>query len=790
MEKKKSNRPRDRNIRMQKQRATKQSVRQQERGTHGAPTSVDDSTLKRKKQYQRNMKHTPQSVTTEQTSDITPENISQRQPIVENPSDEALSVIEVGDTPLSPSKKSAKLKFGEKDKPPPKAGQKMVKAQKKAARSEEKLDSAQKKLPKKRRIKFDKVDGVTDDGKPPKRKLRFEAEVKSQRDHIKGPVATRPVKFGANVAIGFAHKKLFEVQHENVGTQAAHKGELIAEGVLRKGYRMHKTRPYRKVEKLTRKTTKLNVKADYRKALNDNPKFKSNVFSRMAQKRKIKKQYAKAARNGKKAALQAKKVGTIVSKAVGAVVKNPVVLKILLILFLLIILISAIFSACSGLMSNMGSTILSTSYLADEIDIDNASILYTEWETDLRIYINNIEANHPGFDEYRFSVDNIGHNQFELMAYLTAVYDDFSGVNINSVLQQIFVEQYQLSLVSSVEVRTRMVAQTDADGNSYQVEESYEWHVLTVTLTSRPFFEVIFPRMNAEQRQRYNLLMDSNGNRMLIGSPFRFNWVPYISSHYGYRIHPITGARAFHTGIDIALPTGTEILAGGTGVVQFAGDNGGYGLTVVIDYGNGITALYAHCSQLLVSVGQTVNRGDVIALVGSTGNSTGPHLHLEVMRNGRRLNPLFFAETNSAGGRSNWSYGNAPAMSAETFAILLAEAESHLGKPYVYGASGPNAFDCSSFICWIYTHSGVVNLPRTTAQGIFNQFVPIRRSQAMPGDLIFFTETYSTTDMVTHVGLYVGNGRMIHAGSPIQYASINTAFWQNHFYAFGRVPAN
>jgi len=125
-------------------------------------------------------------------------------------------------------------------------------------------------------------------------------------------------------------------------------------------------------------------------------------------------------------------------------------------------------------------------------------------------------------------------------------------------------------------------------------------------------------------------------------------------------------------------------------------------------------------------------------------------------------------------------------MSDEAFAALYAEARRRLGTPYVYGANGPHAFDCSSFICWIFTHSGVRNLPRTTAQGIFNQTTPIHPNQARRGDLIFFTRTYSTTDIVTHVGLYVGNGQMIHAGRPVQYASIHTPFWQDHFWAFGR----
>jgi cell wall-associated NlpC family hydrolase len=107
----------------------------------------------------------------------------------------------------------------------------------------------------------------------------------------------------------------------------------------------------------------------------------------------------------------------------------------------------------------------------------------------------------------------------------------------------------------------------------------------------------------------------------------------------------------------------------------------------------------------------------------------------------------------------------------------------------VFGGSTPaTSFDCSGYICWIFTQSGVKNLPRTTAQGIYNQCTPISASDAKPGDLVFFHSTYSTPNTVTHVGLYVGGGVMLHCGNPIGYTSINTTYWQNHFYSFGRLP--
>lgn len=144
----------------------------------------------------------------------------------------------------------------------------------------------------------------------------------------------------------------------------------------------------------------------------------------------------------------------------------------------------------------------------------------------------------------------------------------------------------------------------------------------------------------------------------------------------------------------------------------------------------------------------------------------------------------------SAGNDGNTYSGPTPeAYSDATFARLMNEATKYIGFPYVWGGSSPStSFDCSGFVFWAYTHSGVYNLPRTTAQGIYNQCAPISRANAKPGDLVFFTRTYVTSEPVTHIGIYVGEGQMLHCGDPIKYASIGTDYWSSHFYSFGRLP--
>jgi murein DD-endopeptidase MepM/ murein hydrolase activator NlpD len=332
--------------------------------------------------------------------------------------------------------------------------------------------------------------------------------------------------------------------------------------------------------------------------------------------------------------------------------KNPKVLLIIGICLLIVIAIQSCVAMSMTLFSGLGGGIIgATSYLAEDEDINEAPLRYSEWEIDLLLEAQNAENTHGGYNEYRYNLETPGHDPFAMLAYLTAKHNNFTFIAVQAELKEIFNEQYTLIFDSSMEIRYRTEAYTDCWVDSkgevhcytYTVQVPYEWHILTVTLTAQNFVEVITPRLTTQDEQeRYELLMKIKGNRQYIGNPFDFYWLPHVSSKYGYRIHPINGGKDYHTGVDIALPEGVPILAGGTGVVLQSGNNGGYGLTILIDYGNGISARYAHCSVLYFSMGQTVESGDVIALVGNTGASTGAHLHMEVIKNGQYLNPYFF----------------------------------------------------------------------------------------------------------------------------------------------------
>ena len=710
-----------------------------------------------------------------------------------------------GDEGNAAQQRPSRLHFAD-DELPPEAkppGKKLSNARRKAERTAQKLEVAEQNLPARRKLRMN-IEADAKTGKA-KHRLKFEKEVISQGEHLKGAKPLRPIKKGANVAIGYAHKKIYENEHENVGIEAAHRTELVAESGLRMAYRRRKTAPYRKVSRLQKKVAKTSARAAYQQALYDHPELKKNMLSRLWQKQKIKRKYAKAAREAQRAGSAVKKTAVttekIASRAVMFVKRHPIIFGIIALLLLLFFLISSIFTSCSSMGTSGLGAITASSYVAEDRDIDNAELYYTEWETDLQMQIENAESDHPGYDEYRYQVDDIGHNPFELMGFLTAVYQEFQYADVQAVLQSIFAEQYTLDFVEETEIRYRTETRVDPNtGQTYEVQVPYEWHILNINLTAKSFSDIIAGRMNAEQVERYNILMATKGNRQYVSNPFgETNWLPYVTSYYGYRVHPISGGKNFHKGVDIGMAQGTEILAGHDGTVSQAGEAGDYGLAVVLDGimqdGSTLTTKYAHCSQLLVSAGQEVKKGDVIAKVGSTGNSTGPHLHLEVLVDGEHLNPLYFADTGdhtfgslapgTPGGPEIPAYPGAP-MGDGSYAALMEEAQKHLGKPYVFGAKGPDSFDCSGVVCYSLRESGVKNIA-TNAQGLYNACTPVSRANAQPGDLIFFQGTYSTPNTVTHVGIYIGNGMMIHAGKPVQYASIDTAYWTEHFYAFGRL---
>ena len=679
---------------------------------------------------------------------------------------------------------------------------KLDRLQNKAEKAGKKTEAARKKIPKKKEYSFERVF----DEKTGKAKYVLTAVEKEKQFKPDSPVKVVAGRVGAEYS-NFTHGKVAEVEKENSAVEGAHKTEQTAEDVYHFVKRNHKSGLQRKKEKVARlekKQFKKEVNFRYQKFLEENPDMQEKTLKKQMQKRlqkqRIKREYAKArragqaAKNTKEAAAKSASFVTKVAKKMQEIASRNVSLLVTIGIFaLLLIMIMTAISSCGAMFSDGMSTTLAGSYMSVPAEIDAADLAFSELEMELQKEINNIETDYPDYDEYRYNLDAIGHDPFVLISYLSTVHTEFTASDVQSEIESLFEEMYELTLNPTTETRTRTVIDPET---GEETEEEYTVTILEVTLTVTDLGVVVAGHMNEEQKEIYALYNETHGLTQQFYTPLNLYWYSYVSSYYGYRINPVTGQEQFHRGVDIAVPTGTTVLAAMDGMVTTATYDASYGNYVVIEDSNGYCTKYAHMDTLSVSAGQTVTHGTTIGTTGNTGSSTGSHLHIECLYNGEYYNPLFYfdvgegtlyGETPGGGG----SPGNVIPLDSYddvTVQALMEEAARYLGYPYVWGGSSPStSFDCSGFVCWVFTNSGVHNLPRTTAQGIYDQCTPVSAADAKAGDIIFFTGTYNSPGPVSHVGIYCGNGVMIHCGDPIKYASINTPYWRSHFYSFGRL---
>lgn len=686
----------------------------------------------------------------------------------------------------------------EKGAEKPRRSRQYEKAHSRVEKAERRLAKAQEGIPSRTHVRLQKeYDGESGNIR---HRLHFETEAVPENEKLPLPKrAGRAVGHTASTAAALkAHQKIREAEADNVGVEASHKMEFAAERgaglAVRKGRQRLREKPYREVKRAEARLAQANVDQAYREILAGNPELEKKALAKWIQKQKLKRKYAAAAREAAKEVKHTTNVltaaGQVVRALAQAVASHKAVLGIVGIGILIVSMFGALFSSCSAMLSGVQSAVISTCYVADDTEINQSELRYTELETDLQIEIDRTEEDYPGYDEYRYNIGEIGHNPYELMGYLSAAYDDFTYAQVEAEISRLFGEQYQLTREEITEIRTY----TDDEGE----EQEYEWHVLKTTLSVQPLSDIIAGSLApGDASDRYGVYMQTCGNRQCYGNPFDFAWINYVTSPYGYRVHPITGVKDLHRGVDIGIAEGTPIKSAQDGTVVSAGNAGDYGLCVVIEGEDGYQSRYAHCSSLSVSAGQAVKRGDMIAAVGSTGSSTGPHLHLEVTHNGEYLDPYYYVAGGGEGylpgggaaGGPDFAENPGAAMGDGSFEAMLAEAEKYLGYPYVWGGSSPStSFDCSGYVSWVINHSGVGNVGRQTAQGLYNLCSPVSKENMQPGDLIFFTGTYSTANPVTHVGIYIGDGKMIHCGDPISYANINSSYWSAKFYSGGRLP--
>ncbi len=302
------------------------------------------------------------------------------------------------------------------------------------------------------------------------------------------------------------------------------------------------------------------------------------------------------------------------------------------------------------------SSIVSTSYQSSDLVVTGTDVLYTRLEADLLYAINHIESSHSGYDEYQYDVDAIGHNPQIIAAYLTAKFGEFTIADISNELSRIFDLNYTYRLVSKVETRHRTVTNTTINPVTGAIiittsEEEYDWHLLKTNLTTTDLNQILMSQLNVEERDFYSSLLSTSGNFIRFPSPIKEEWKDSLSSPFGYRLDPISNEVTFHAGIDIAKPTGTELVTIIAGkVIQTGYDANGYGNFIIVEENNSKqTVLYAHCHSLLARTDDEVKVGQVIATIGSTGKSTGPHVHLEIRDSkGNKLNPYFYLSSEIA----------------------------------------------------------------------------------------------------------------------------------------------
>ena len=430
--------------------------------------------------------------------------------------------------------KSSRLQFTDEERAAPEL-EKYIKKSDKAA---DRLDKAKAAIPKEKKLVKERTfDETTGKGKT---RLHFEEKDKPPGFKEKHNPLSRPTQ-EAGILV---HNKIHSVEKDNSGVEGAHKSEEAAERGLKygarkikQGYRSHKLKPYREAAKAEKAAFRANVDFQYHKTLHENPQLTSNPISRFWQKQKIKRQYAKEARNtakGIKGAAErtrkaAAKAAEKTKQTAAFVARHPAGVAIAVGVLLLFIMVMSGLSSCGAMFSGTLNGVLGTSYTSEDSDLVEVENSYAGLENELQSRIDNIERDNPGYDEYRYDLENIGHNPHELASYLTAKYQTYTRADVQSELQRIFNQQYKLTLTEEVEVRYRTetrtgtntvtdpeTGETTTETYEYEVEVPYNYYILNVKLTNTPLSTIAENNLTPEQLEMYRVYLQTSGNKPLI----------------------------------------------------------------------------------------------------------------------------------------------------------------------------------------------------------------------------------------------------------------------------------
>ena len=578
------------------------------------------------------------------------------------------------------SEKQPKLKFEEEK-------------ERTATRSPPKKSKVEQSVPKKQKLKQD-----ADKAAEKSQHLRFGKAEITPDEASRMTKQQKRAMYAAAAARSAAHREIDQYEDDNVGTQALSEGEKAA-GNVRDISKSRYARKLKKKAKMQGKKGAKTAKSSPQKptaaqdaGASGTGEGSSNWLSRWKQRQEIRKSHYAAARSGTAAQTAGGQKATssgvpaakssmeqvidkgksVVSTAVNGIANfaksNAHVLLIVGVFLLLLLLVMSAFSSCSILFSGTTQVSGQTIYTAEDRDIRGAETDYKKLEKELDKKIKRTPTDHPGYDEYRYHLDAIEHDPWQLTSFLTTLYDDYTRSEVQAKLKETFAKQYKLTTWVEVQTRYRTVVMIDIfTGIPYTVQVPYEYRIFHTKLVNKGLEVVIQEELDNDQWKRYEIFQDTLGGR-----PYLFNG---------------------------GLPPGGSDGSGAPG----------------IDY-------------------------------------TVP----------------------------------AEALTDEEFAAIYKEAQKYVGTPYVWGGSTPDTgFDCSGYVCWVYNQNGY-DVGRTTANGLWNKSQHISEAEAKPGDLVFFEGTYDTPGK-SHVGIYLGNGKMVSAGDPIKYADIHSPYWQKYLSGFGRL---
>lgn len=444
----------------------------------------------------------------------------------------------------------------------------------------------------------------------------------------------RSRRYGADAAEGLVMKKVHEGAEDNYGIEASERAIYAAR------YGKKATAEGSKFAKTATHTVR-----DTGEVLRSGITTKADL---LRQQKQIEAKYKAARRKGqvvKEAMMEVKEVTIkIAHKAQEIIRRNLTLIISISAVLILIVAVSATISSCaSALAQGAGTYVGGLSPTTDREMTDTDSYM-DELENALQEQIDNIETDYPDYDEYDYDLAEIGHDYTVLMAYLSAEYADYSLSEIEPVLQQLFDEMYTLTITTSIETRTREVY----NPSTHQMEEEeYEANILHIKLEKNELEDVVQNHFTDDQsKERYDNYMITGGAHQVYSNPFDFDWSGDVSSPFGWRIHPISKVKKFHNGLDIAEPGGTPIKSVCTGTVISSYYSSSAGNYVIVQDVTGYTVHYMHMTERYVTQGTEIKRGELIGTVGTTGNSTGNHLHIGVKdENGEWLNPSFLVSS-------------------------------------------------------------------------------------------------------------------------------------------------